>query len=115
MIHELVVLFVVVANAVVLSLGSIITHLAYRAYRRTRRQEMKQFAVGFGLVTLGVLFGGGLHQLLGTDVLVGVLAQASLSAVGFGVLAYSLYAQVPEADADSTSTDASTGGAHAGR
>jgi heme/copper-type cytochrome/quinol oxidase subunit 3 len=111
MIHELVVLFVVVANAVVLSLGSIITHLAYRAYRRTRRREMKRFAVGFGFITLGVLFGGGLHQLVGTHVLVGVLAQAAFSAVGFGVLACSLYAQAP----NPAGADARPGGVHTGR
>jgi hypothetical protein len=94
--HELVVLFVVIANAVVLALGGIITHLAYRAYRRTRLVTMRRFAVGFGLTTLGLLFGGGLHQVVGTGVLVGVLAQVSLTALGFGVLAYSLYAELPE-------------------
>lgn len=94
--HELVVLFVVAANAVVLALGGIITHLAYRAYRRTRMEAMRRFAAGFGLITLGLLFGGGLHQIVGTGVLVGILAQVSLTALGFGILAYSLYAEFPE-------------------
>lgn len=96
MVHELVALVVVVANGVVLSLGAVITHLAYRAYRRTRRREIGRFAVGFGLVTLGSLLGGGLHQLVGMHILVGVLAQASVSALGFAVLAHSLYLRVPD-------------------
>ncbi|MFB6143093.1 MAG: hypothetical protein ABEJ30_07090 [Halorientalis sp.] len=96
MIHELVVLFVVVANTVVLVLGGVVVHLAYRAYRRTGRGEMRRFAVGFGLVTLGLLFGGGLHQVLGTRLVVATLAQSSLTALGFGILTYSLYADVPE-------------------
>lgn len=108
--HELVVLFVVVANAVVLVLGGIITHLAYRAYRRTHMVTMRRFAVGFGLTTLGLLFGGGLHQIVGTGVLVGILAQASLTALGFGVLAYSLYAELPEdRDRDGRSTVSRSG------
>ena len=96
MVHELVALVVVVANGVVLSLGAIITHLAYRAYRRTRRREIGRFALGFALVTLGSLLGGGLHQLVGTHILVAVLAQASISALGFAVLAHSLYLRVPD-------------------
>ena len=96
--NDLVVLFVVAANAVVLALGGVITHLAYRAYRRTRMEAMRRFAAGFGLITLGLLFGGGLHQLVGTGVLVAILAQVTLTALGFGVLAYSLYAQFPDDD-----------------
>lgn len=88
---ELLVMFIVVGNAVVLALGGVITHLAYRAYRRTNQSELWTFAVGFGLITLGLLGGGGLHQLIGAEILVGDTAQVSLSVIGFGFLAYSLY------------------------
>ena len=87
----LTVLLVVIVNAVVLVLGGIITHLAYRAYRRTRGRELRLFTLGFALLTLGFLVGGGLHQLGGTDVLTGVLAQSALTALGLAALVYSLY------------------------
>lgn len=89
-------LFIVLANAVVLLLGGTITHLAYRAYHRTGLEGMKYFTVGFGLITLGALFGGGLHQIAGMHVLVGIPAPTSLTGVGFGILAYSLYAEEPD-------------------
>lgn len=92
----LTILLVVVVNAVVLVLGSLITHLSYRAYRRTRGRELRLFTLGFALLTLGFLVGGGLHQLLGTDLLTGVLVQSVLTALGLAALVYSLY--VREAD-----------------
>jgi phage tail protein X len=93
---ELLGLLVVVASALTLALGGVITHLAYRAYRRTRSPVLRTFAAGFGLVTLGLLFGGGIHQLLGLDLLAGLLAQRVLTVAGFALLVYSLYAHVEE-------------------
>lgn len=90
-----IVLLVVLANAVVLTLGGVITHLAVRAYRRTGSPQLRAFSLGFGLVTLGLLAGGGVHQLLGEDVLVGVAVQGVASALGFGLLTYSLYVHGP--------------------
>lgn len=96
---ELLGVLVVVASAVVLTLGGVITHLAYRAYRRTQSPVMRTFAAGFGLVTLGLLFGGGLHQLFGLDLLAGLFVQRLLTVAGFGLLVYSLYAHVDDPDA----------------
>lgn len=79
-----------------LVLGGLITYHAYRAYRRTRSPVLRTFTGGFALVTLGLLFGGGIHQLLGLDLVVGLLAQRLLTVAGFGLLVYSLYAQVEE-------------------
>ncbi|MBX0322522.1 hypothetical protein EGH21_05720 [Halomicroarcula sp. F13] len=81
----------VLTSAVVLVLGGVITHLAYRAARRNGSPVMRRFAAGFGLVTLGLLLGGGVHQLLGWSFLGGVLLQRSVTALGFGLLVYSLY------------------------
>ncbi|MFB6155598.1 MAG: hypothetical protein ABEJ22_06855 [Haloferacaceae archaeon] len=86
---------VIVAEAVVLALGGIITHLAYRASRRTDSLALRRFAFGFGVITLGALFGGGVHQLLGADLLFGVLVQNGFTAVGLAMLAYSLFAEDP--------------------
>lgn len=89
---ELITLLVVVASAVTLALGAVLTHLAYRAYRRTGSPVLRSFTLGFGLVTLGLLFGGGVHQVLGLGFLPGLLAQRLLTVAGFGLLIYSLYA-----------------------
>lgn len=94
--HGLLVLLVVLVNAVVLVLGGLVTHFAYRAYRRTHGQELRLFALGFGLLTLGFAVGGGLHQLLGADLLTGVLAQSLFSALGLATLVYSLYVRTPD-------------------
>lgn len=89
--HGLTVLLVVLVNAIVLVLAGLITHLAYRAYRRTRSRELRLFTLGFALLTIGFLVGGGLHQLLGMDLLTGILAQSVLTALGLAALVYSLY------------------------
>ncbi|WP_255198271.1 DUF7521 family protein [Halorarius litoreus] len=92
----LLILLVVLVNAVVLVLGGLVTHLAYRAYRRTHGRELGLFTLGFGLLTLGFAVGGTLHQLLGADLLTGVLAQSLLSALGLATLVYSLYVRLPK-------------------
>ena len=92
---ELLTLLVVIASAVTLALGGVLTHLAYRAYRRTGSPILRSLTAGFGLVTLGLLFGGGLHQILGLGFLPGLLAQRLLTVAGFGLLIYSLYATEP--------------------
>jgi hypothetical protein len=94
---------VIAVEAVVLALGSVITHLAYRASKRTRSIALRRFAVGFGVITLGALFGGGVHQLAGADLLWGVLVQNGFTAVGLGLLAYSLYAKGPDEALEETS------------
>jgi hypothetical protein len=93
--------FIVVAKVVVLVLGGVITHLAYRAFRRTGANALKLFAIGFGVITVGALIGGGIDQLAGFGLEVGVFVQSTLTAIGFVVLAWSLYAR-----ADTTVTSA---------
>lgn len=89
--RELLLVVAVVANAAVLALGGGITGLAYRAYRRTGLVSMRCAALGFGLVTTGLVAGGVLHLL--TDVAAaGTLAGVIIGGFGLGVLAYSLYA-----------------------
>lgn len=82
---------VVFAKAVVLPLGVGITFFAYRAYRRTGAAAMRSFALGFAVLTLGSVLGGGLDRLAGVGVDVGLLVNSVLTAVGFVILARSLY------------------------
>lgn len=83
---------VVAMNTVTLVCGGTVTLLAGRAYRRTESQALGALAVGLGFVTVGALVAGVLHQLVGLDFGTGVTVQSTFTAVGFAVLAYSLYA-----------------------
>lgn len=90
---------IVVAKALTLVLGGLVTYFSYRAYRRTRSRALRSLAVGFAVVTLGSLFAGVLDQVLPMafgsldGFLVGVLVESWLTAIGFGVILYSLYAE----------------------
>lgn len=85
--------FVVAMNTVTLVFGGLVTVLATRAYRRTGSQSLGALAVGLGLVTVGAMIAGTLHQFAGLDFASGVSVQSFFTAIGFGVMAYSLYAK----------------------
>jgi uncharacterized membrane protein len=82
---------VVFAKALVLPLGVGITFFAYRAYRRTGAAAMRSFALGFAVVTFGSALGGGLDHLAGVALETGLLVNGLFTAVGFTILARSLY------------------------
>ena len=82
---------VFVAKLVVLAFGALIVRSGYRAYRRTGSTALRSLTLGFGLVTLGGVLGGGAHQLLGVGLETGVLLESVLMAAGFGVLAHALF------------------------
>lgn len=84
-------LVLVVAKTVTVVLGSVITLLAARAFRRTGSPALRSLAAGIGLITLGALAGGALHQVFGVALAVGVAVQAVCTAVGFAVMTYSIY------------------------
>lgn len=99
---------VVFAKAVVLPLGVGITFFAYRAYRRTGAAAMRSFALGFAVLTLGSVLGGGLDQLVGVGLDVGLLVNSLFTAVGFVILARSLYVTDSHMDGADDTPDAST-------
>lgn len=78
------------ARAVALGLGGVVTVIAARAYWRTRRPFARLAAMGFGVVTVGGVVEGLLIHVVGVD-LVGVHTVGSLTvALGFALLLYSL-------------------------
>lgn len=89
--NEFLISVVVVINTIALVLSGIVTHLAYRAYRRKRTRNLATLCVGFLLITLSLAVGGGLHQVLGRNVLVSVLVRDGLVTLGLASLVYSLY------------------------
>ena len=84
---------ITIAKTLTLLLGGLITYLAYRAYARTGAPALRALAIGFAVVALGGIAGGSLHLLRVVDLRTGVLIQSSLTAVGFAVITYSLYAE----------------------
>ncbi|WP_306054229.1 DUF7521 family protein [Natronococcus wangiae] len=82
-----------VVKTLVLIVGSVITYFAFKAYRRTRQPALGYLAGGFGIVTLGFVLAGVLHEILGVSLETGVLLESLLVLAGFLVIAYSLYVQ----------------------
>lgn len=86
--------FVVTAlKTATLLFGGLITFFAARAYRKTGARPLGLLALGFGVVTLGSLLAGAVDLLLAFDRQTALVVESALVAVGFGVIAYSLYAQ----------------------
>ena len=84
---------VVALKTLTLALGGTITYFAFKAYRRTNAPALRALAVGFGLVTAGTVLGGVVHQLTGLSIEGGIVVESVFTALGFGVLTYSLYAR----------------------
>ncbi|MEF8851015.1 MAG: hypothetical protein V5A28_01165 [Haloarculaceae archaeon] len=99
---------VVFAKALVLPLGVGISYFAYRAYRRTGAAAMRSFAAGFAVVTAGSVLGGGLEQLVGVGLEAGLLVDSVLTAVGFVILARSLYVTDSRLGADDSAASSSS-------
>lgn len=87
--------YVVATQTLTLVAGGFVTLLAGRAYRRTGAPALRALAAGLGLVTLGALLAGALHQLAGVTVTTAIAVHTTANAAGFTVLAYSLYADGP--------------------
>lgn len=82
---------IVIVKTVILLLGTGITYIAYKAYRRTGSPSLRALGIGFGIVTLGALLAGVADQLLSVSLEMGVLINSVLVAIGFGIIMYSLY------------------------
>jgi len=87
---------IVVSKTLILVLGGLITHYSYRAYRRTNAPQHQWLTLGFGIVTVGAVLGGILDLVVGTYfqeelIYTSVFVSSSLTAVGLGVILYSLY------------------------
>jgi TRAP-type C4-dicarboxylate transport system permease small subunit len=79
-----------VAQALILIFGGVVVYYAWRAYQRTQSQAMLVLAVGFGFVTAGALLAGVLYNLGSVDLPTVITVQAYSQAIGFLVIVYSL-------------------------
>ncbi|AFZ73012.1 DUF7521 family protein [Natronobacterium gregoryi] len=80
-----------IVKTLILLVGSVITFFTFKAYRRTKQRSLGLLAVGFGLITLGLVLAGLLFELLDVALITGVLLESLLMLAGFLVIAYSLY------------------------
>jgi hypothetical protein len=84
---------VVALKTVTLVLGGLITYFAFKAYRRTGAPPLRALALGFGTVTLGSLLAGVVDRLLETAGTTALVVESALTAIGFAIILYSLYAE----------------------
>jgi hypothetical protein len=74
----------------VLGLGILITYYSFEAYRRTGTYYMRNAAIGFGIITLGVFIEGVLFEFGGLDLAFVHLIESVAIGLGFVVLLISL-------------------------
>ncbi|MFC7227100.1 hypothetical protein N0B31_06770 [Salinirubellus salinus] len=90
MVHPLV---VTALKTTTLLFGGLVTFFAFRAYRRTHARPLGLLALGFAIVTLGSLLAGVVDLVSAFDTQTALVVESALTATGFGVIAYSLYAR----------------------
>ena len=74
----------------VLGLGILITYYSFEAYRRTGTYYMRNAAIGFGIITLGVFIEGVLFEFGGLDLAFVHIIESVAIGLGFVVLLISL-------------------------
>ena len=84
---------IIVLKSITLVFGALIVYYAYRAFAATRAKPIRALSVGFAFITLGVILAGIAHEILPEFLAQLLLIEAILTATGFGVILYSLYAQ----------------------
>jgi len=79
-----------VAQALILVFGGVVVYYAARAYGKTKSQAMLLLALGFAFVALGALAAGILYNLGTGDLSTVVTVQAYSQAIGIFIIVYSL-------------------------
>ena len=85
------VLYLDIAQALVLIFARVVVYYAYRAFSKSRSQAMLLLAIGFAFVALGAVIAGVLYNfVVGTDLDMVLTLQAYIQVVGFFIIVYSL-------------------------
>jgi len=79
-----------IAQVLILVFGGVVVYFASRAYRRTKSISMALLGLGFGCVAAGAVAAGILFNLNTGDLSTPITVQAYSQAVGFLVIVYSL-------------------------
>ena len=83
------VVYLDLAQALILLFGGVVVYYAYRAYGRTKSQAMLLLGLGFAFVALGAILAGVLYN-TGTALGTVITLQSYSQAVGFFIIVYSL-------------------------
>jgi hypothetical protein len=96
----------VALKTITLLLGGLITYFSYKAYKRSGSRPLWHLAVGFGIVTFGILTAGLIDQLIRFSLIgwaetlsdqtvadIAFIIESALTAAGFAVIVYSLYSE----------------------
>ena len=83
-------LYLDVAQALILVFGGVVVYYAGTAYGKTKSQAMVLLSLGFAFVTLGALVAGVLYNFGTVDLGTVITVQAYSQAVGFFIIVYSL-------------------------
>jgi len=78
------------AQVLILVFGGIVVYYASRAYRKTNSQAMFLLALGFACVALGALAAGLLYNVGTVDLSTVITVQSYAQALGFLIIVYSL-------------------------
>ena len=84
---------IVVLKTGILLFGGLITYFSLKAYRRTGSPALRALGIGFAIITFGSALAGVSDVFFDVDLATGVLIDALLTFVGFGVITYSLYVE----------------------
>lgn len=79
-----------IVRLIVLALGVLITYYGFEAYRRTGTDNMRNAAIGFGIITIGVFIEGALHEFGRLNLDIAHLTESVAIGLGFVVLLISL-------------------------
>lgn len=78
-----------VVRTLVLILGLLIAYFAYKAYRRTGERHLRDAAIGFTIVAIGVFIEGVLFEFLDWELVTVHIIESVIIAIGFAVILYS--------------------------
>lgn len=84
---------IIALKSITLVFGALITYFSYRAFSATGAKPIGALAVGFAFITVGVILAGIAHELLPEFLEQMLFLEAIVTATGFGIILYSLYAK----------------------
>jgi len=80
-----------IVNMIALILGAFIVYLAYKGYKRNSSEPLLYVSLGFAFITAGTVVEGILYAIFISDLLVAIIAGASITVIGLIVIIYSIY------------------------
>ena len=84
------VVYLDIAQVLILAFGGVVVYYALRAYGRTTSAAMLLLALGFAFVAVGAVVAGLLYNFNSGDLSTPITVQAYSQAIGFLIIVYSL-------------------------